>query len=569
MTDTVSKLFAQLSPPQIRASEAFLLATSAVLSGSIVAALHHWADVPVTTAILAVLGCISLLIGGNALFRRVNAASAVDAEIAEIRAEIAVLRSARPASSPIGLTPEQPRRATFAGAGSVILTPAAAGRPTALLPAPSSQAAPTRGAVREEQAAIERPAATAPASSVQVQDRTRPTERTSAPQSHAVSRQSDVHEGHHQPVSGVGARAAHARTSEPLARLDRPEPFTRQAGAAPHSQFPSDARIRSMPRGEASARPETDTTTSSVSFDLDAMQSLIERLAAQHTQAAATLREHVQLTASGAADARATTAIPASGEGSDKPALKPCGGVLATLAPRSSDIRPVPAADTDGEVTLNGHITLIGEALAAKRMDVFLEPLVGVGDRKVRHLEFSVRLVTQAGHAYAEDELHRIAAGTGLLAQIDAAKLESAAGVLSRFRANGSRACLFTTISGESLVDDNFANAFADILGPERRGDVNLVLAFAQAEARNFTAAHWATITKMWKFGLAFALADVTDLDTDFELLKAYGFDFIKLDAAVFVEGLPTPGGHIPATDICRHLASLGLNLVLGGTVAE
>ena len=153
--------------------------------------------------------------------------------------------------------------------------------------------------------------------------------------------------------------------------------------------------------------------------------------------------------------------------------------------------------------------------------------------------------------------------------RIDAAKLASAANVLQRLRARGSSASLFSTVAGESLSDDNFAGAFADILAAEEGQATRLVLTFAQAEARNFTDAHWRAISDMARIGLKFALTDVTDLDMDFEVLQRHGFDFIKLDASVFLEGLPTPTGHIPASDICRHLSDLGLALIVGGIVAE
>ena len=64
--------------------------------------------------------------------------------------------------------------------------------------------------------------------------------------------------------------------------------------------------------------------------------------------------------------------------------------------------------------------------------------------------------------------------------------------------------------------------------------------------------------------GFGFALEEVTDLDMDFAGMKAMGFEFVKLDAPVFLEGLPAPGGHVPASDICRHLSDLGLTLIVG-----
>jgi cyclic-di-GMP phosphodiesterase TipF (flagellum assembly factor) len=57
----------------------------------------------------------------------------------------------------------------------------------------------------------------------------------------------------------------------------------------------------------------------------------------------------------------------------------------------------------------------------------------------------------------------------------------------------------------------------------------------------------------------------------DFAALRSGGFEFIKLDAAVFLQGLPLGQGVVPASDLCRHMASLGLAVIVGriGSEAE
>jgi cyclic-di-GMP phosphodiesterase TipF (flagellum assembly factor) len=50
----------------------------------------------------------------------------------------------------------------------------------------------------------------------------------------------------------------------------------------------------------------------------------------------------------------------------------------------------------------------------------------------------------------------------------------------------------------------------------------------------------------------------------DFGRLKALGFEFVKLDAQVFLDGMQAPGGCIPAADICRYLSEFGLSLIVG-----
>jgi cyclic-di-GMP phosphodiesterase TipF (flagellum assembly factor) len=90
-----------------------------------------------------------------------------------------------------------------------------------------------------------------------------------------------------------------------------------------------------------------------------------------------------------------------------------------------------------------------------------------------------------------------------------------------------------------------------------------LVLAFSQSDVRDFAPTEWDTLADMRSLGFRFAISGVTDLDMDFEALAEAGFSFVKLDADVFLKGLPTSGGHIPASDVCRHLAKLGLALVV------
>jgi cyclic-di-GMP phosphodiesterase TipF (flagellum assembly factor) len=68
----------------------------------------------------------------------------------------------------------------------------------------------------------------------------------------------------------------------------------------------------------------------------------------------------------------------------------------------------------------------------------------------------------------------------------------------------------------------------------------------------------------MREFGMTFALESVTAMDMDFDALARSGFTFVKLDATVFLEGMPTEGGLVPAADLCRYLAGLGLGLIVG-----
>ena len=113
-----------------------------------------------------------------------------------------------------------------------------------------------------------------------------------------------------------------------------------------------------------------------------------------------------------------------------------------------------------------------------------------------------------------------------------------------------------------SLTDEAFLYAAA--AEPEIDGNMSLVLSFAQSEVRTFTPGHVQALGALAAAGFRFALEEVTDLDMDFAALKEMGFEFVKLDAPVFLDGLPAAGGRVPASDICRHLADFGLTLIVG-----
>lgn len=247
------------------------------------------------------------------------------------------------------------------------------------------------------------------------------------------------------------------------------------------------------------------------------------------------------------------------------------GGRAATVPARASPTAAPPEQQRSGPATPSpyGRLALIAEAIEAERIDVYLDPILALGERRARHFEVSVRLRTEANEEIDADYYTSIATQTGLLARIDAAKLARTAVVANRLRARGSGGSLFSTLAGESLADDGFLNAFADVFAKDDGLGSRLVLTFTQDDVRAFSEAHWDAVSTMAEIGLRFSLEAVSDLDMDFERLKKNGFDFVKLDAEVFLRGLPLGTGNVPSTDLCRHLSSLGLAVIVGRITDE
>jgi cyclic-di-GMP phosphodiesterase, flagellum assembly factor TipF len=300
--------------------------------------------------------------------------------------------------------------------------------------------------------------------------------------------------------------------------------------------------LNGKPAAEPAAKPEPANAT----------EALIGQSVAALQTAARTMQEPAKRTSA----APAPEAPPA--EAAAAPAQRTWWSALHPG--KHDDGGPPPSS---APPTLDPQIARIAEAIAAERMEVLLEPIHALAEGRPRHFEVSVRLLTADGVTLDQSEFQRAAKGSGLMPQIDAARMIRAARVARRLGERGRQGSVLTTVTGEALTDESFLDVAA--VQPGSEGQMSLVLSFPQSEVRAFTPGHAEVLGTLAAGGFGFALDEVTDLDMDFGSLKMMGFQFVKLDAPVFLDGLPAAGGgRIPAADICRYLSDFGLTLVVG-----
>jgi cyclic-di-GMP phosphodiesterase, flagellum assembly factor TipF len=216
-----------------------------------------------------------------------------------------------------------------------------------------------------------------------------------------------------------------------------------------------------------------------------------------------------------------------------------------------------------------GLLGQIAGAVQAARIDVYLDPILGLDDRKARHFEVSVRLRNDDGELLDPRDFAQAMRGTGLGPRIEAHTFTESIQLAGQFAARGAEAALFADLSAESLRDGGFHDALAGALTPDVALASRLIMSVAQSEIRAFGPAHWDALAAMAQTGLRYALVDVVDLDVDFEAIKRRGFNFVRLDAQVFLDGLPAPHGDVPASDLCRYLSGLGFALIVGRIADE
>ncbi len=513
--------------------------------------------VPAIVMALTVYWCLLVV---HALVRRGQAAADLGEEVEKLAGENAALRRLVGAPRGMGIERDPPRLAGFNGdrpppraldRGS----PAEAARPKK--PEPPKSELPRRGG---EPAVLREPVKAKPASGA----------APAAPKPAAAARPNGPARGEgvapptkKAPVAASGPRVP---APPPLPARPRPHGLAALAVDKPAVKLPAEA-----PRADGEGEDPR-------AQDIAIMQSLIKGLADQINGAPAPTPAQVP------AQAQAPVQIPIQGQAETpraalaaedqledqlaevETALDTTEEQIGALRDMAGDMRESLAMPTEESFAVSRALSIQAElsrAMDDARIDICLDPILGLGDRRARHFEVSVRLRGEEGEILDPRLYSSMIAGTGLTPRIEALTFEETIRFAGEFAARGAAADLFSVASGESLRDDDFHATLADALAPDMRLGARLVMSIAQAEVRAFGPAHWRALAALSEAGLRYALVDVVDLDMDFEALADQGFEFVRLDAPVFLQGLAAPHGIVPAADLCRHLSSLGFTLIV------
>jgi len=385
-----------------------------------------------------------------------------------------------------------------------------------------------------------------------------------------VTDQASIH------ATSAGAAAPHTPAAAPLARQIesiRPSDAKNAAGTAARPKGwtyrPVDPELPNL-----QPPPLSETANLSVGGDLQAAEpgpqpraeaaridAILSRLAAQIREGAKLAEVANVANQTAEADEKINAAAAASGDGALSNAVDALRSTVEAMRSgvrsASSDNTAPPPAVTAAEARL----AAVAEALAAERADVFLEPILALADERANHFEVSVRLKATSGEELDARALVGVAGGAGLLPLLDALGVRHAAGFALRLERRGREGAVFSTIDGRSLESDQFVS---EVAGRHAQGiSDRLVLTFLQAEMRGLGPAQLAALGDLGQLGFRFALQGVSDLDMDFEALRALGFEFVKLEAEVFLKGLRCGNEDVPASDLCRYFADLGLAVIV------
>ena len=227
--------------------------------------------------------------------------------------------------------------------------------------------------------------------------------------------------------------------------------------------------------------------------------------------------------------------------------------------------RPAPAVEVapPSSPAERSMLDLVQDALSAGRVDLVLQPIVTLPQRRRRFYECFSRIRNEAGEVILPEQYLDTAASIGLLPAMDNLLLFRCIQMIRRARQRDVGIGFFCNISRHSLADRDFLREVAEFLEDNRDLAQNIVLETAQASVSFDDVALKLQIDRLAEIGVRFSLDNVTELPLDYARLAEWHVKFVKIPAERFADTDPQGPWEGSLFQLRRMLGLHGIELIV------
>jgi cyclic-di-GMP phosphodiesterase TipF (flagellum assembly factor) len=221
------------------------------------------------------------------------------------------------------------------------------------------------------------------------------------------------------------------------------------------------------------------------------------------------------------------------------------------------------AADTSAAGRSSAQIlAAVKNAIEANRIDIYLQPMVTLPQRKVRFYEAVTRLRDDNDQILSAEEFIGTAEAAGLMGRIDHMVMLRCVQVLRRLMVRNKEVGIFCNVAAATLSNPASFAQCLDFLEANRALAASFVLEFKQSTFRNLGAAETEHLAALAQRGYRFSIDHVTDLRIEPRELADRGVRFIKVPASLLLDQRQTSASDIHPSDLSDLLGRFGIDLV-------
>jgi cyclic-di-GMP phosphodiesterase TipF (flagellum assembly factor) len=216
-------------------------------------------------------------------------------------------------------------------------------------------------------------------------------------------------------------------------------------------------------------------------------------------------------------------------------------------------------------------------ALAENRVDLYLQPIVSLPQRRTVFYESFSRLRDDSGRVMMPAEYLSVAEPEGLVAAIDNLLLFRCVQIVRRLAKQDRKVGIFCNISLASLSDEQFFPQFLDFLSANKDMAGALIFELGQSAFSRRGAVEARHMARLADLGFRFSLDKVNDLDLDYQDLARADVKFIKVGAQMLLDQLEETDGRLVikslpdlhASDFSRLTRRYGVEIIVEKVESE
>ena len=219
-------------------------------------------------------------------------------------------------------------------------------------------------------------------------------------------------------------------------------------------------------------------------------------------------------------------------------------------------------AQSSGITSSDDMLETIRLSLEENRVDLYLQPIVSLPQRKLRYYEALSRLRALDGSVIMPAQYIKVAAPAGLMSVVDNLLLFRCVQVVRRLTQKTREIGIFCNISGDTLADTEFFPQFLEYMQANRDLAGQIIFEFSQSAVLKAGSAGEKNLRFLANLGFALSMDHVETLAVDFLRLKSLGFCHIKVRSSTLTQGMLGANAAVAAEDFKKLLSRHGLNLI-------
>jgi len=248
------------------------------------------------------------------------------------------------------------------------------------------------------------------------------------------------------------------------------------------------------------------------------------------------------------------------------PAAETAAPIVAKQA-RQVPVATAPPAAVAEETAAASHnrqqlLAAVKNAVEENRLDIYLQPMVTLPQRKVRFYEAVTRLRDEKDQILAADDFIATAESGGLIGRIDHMVMLRCIQVLRRLMVRSKDVGVFCNVSAVTLGNPTYFAQCLDFLEANRALAPSFVLEFKQATFRDLGPTETENLAALSQRGYRFSIDHVTDLRVEPRELADRGVRFIKVPAALLLDSKQSSTSDIHPSDLSDLLGRFGIDLI-------